>query len=157
MDDDTFIEQSLKGNKWTETHLITLAKRVIDLLNCRDYTNTFFTQYVSSDVRTGFEGHTTVGISDFISNYRQDADVSPNFRVDIVNSSAIIDEKAGRATVLLSQDLSGFEEGTKRAGSILSSWKWERRSLEGGGDGIRQGQWVCLSCQMLFGTPEFLV
>ena len=139
----------------SEAYLIDLTTTFIDLMNARAYGSHFFTQHVSHDVFVDLQGHKTVGLDGFLGNYKKDADAAPNFHVDIINSSAEVDEDKGRATVILSQELSGYGvEEKKMAGTILMSWERKRVDGEGSRAG---GQWICKSVCMMFGTPEFLV
>lgn len=138
-------EQSAKE---TEMYLIHLSTRLIDLLNSRDYANDYFINHVSRKVYIEFQGKCTTGLEPFIENYKIDADRSPAFYVNISNSSALVDEDAGTATVILSQHLRGYEDemrGKGKAGTILLSW---RRG---------KGRWWIGSGYMMFGTPEFLL
>ena len=132
-----------------ERQLIDYSKTFIDLLNRRAYNHPFFTDHVSQNVYVDFQGHCSRGLGPFIYNYKQDADRSPGFHVDAsINGTALVDEDAGSATVILSQHITGFQDeyrGIEKAGTILMSWRRGR------------GRWCCGSVTMIHGTPEFLV
>ena len=131
----------------TENYLIHMSKAALDLLNARAYGHWFFTTHVSHNVYTEFQGKCSTGRKQFINNYKMDADRSSAFHVDVVNSSAMVDEEAGSATVILSQHLKGYGnqmEGMGQAGTILMSW---RRAKQ---------RWYCGSVCMMYGTPVFL-
>ena len=130
----------------TEAHLIDLTKSFIARMNERAYDDPFFKDNVSPNVFVDLQGHKTTGLEGFLGNYKKDADATPSFRVDVVNSTAEVDEKKGRATVILSQDLKGYGGPEKKAaGTILMSWLKQKE------------KWVCTSVCMMLGTPEFLV
>lgn len=130
----------------TETHLITLTKMFIELMNARAYDDPFFKEYVAPNVFVDLQGNKTVGLEGFLGNYKKDAELTPTFHVGIVNSTAMVDEPKGRATVILSQDLQGLGGPDKKmAGTILMSWEKDEQ------------KWTCKSVCMMLGTPEFLV
>ena len=129
-----------------EKELIYLTTTVIELLNARSFSNPWFKQHVSPNVRLDVQGRVQYGLEAFTGNYQNDAGGSKNFKVDVENATAIVDEKQGCGTVILSQYLRSFPaDERKMAGTILMKW-----SLTG-------GQWICQTVIMMFGTPEFLL
>ena len=121
---------------------------MIELLNARAYDDPFFKTHVSQDVFVDFNGKRSTGLDQFIHNYKVDADISPEFFVGVNNASAVVDEDAGLATVILSQHLTGSEYTIMRgmkAANILKAW----RRID--------GEWLLRSSYMMFGTAEFLV
>jgi hypothetical protein len=142
-------DESLEQHTPTETHLINLSKTIIHLLNTRQYTHPFFYSHVRQNVYVALDGRGTVGLPFFLENHKSDAQNSSAFYVDVgFNVTALADEEAGSATVILSQHLSGFGgnmSGMARAGTILFSWQKSK------------GRWWCSNATMIYGTPEFLL
>ncbi|KAK4623519.1 hypothetical protein CLAFUW4_07570 [Fulvia fulva] len=83
------------------------------------------------------------GLEGFIEGYKQVADIGKGLHVHVTNSSAIIDEALGHATVILHVQLTGWPDDMKRAGTLLMSWKKEER------------RWVTHPCHMFYGIQEF--
>jgi hypothetical protein len=133
----------------TEAYLCHLSKTIIKLLNNREYDSPFFFSHVRQNVYTDLHGKQTVGLAPFVENHRIDSQGSPTFYVDAeLNVTALADDEAGSATVILSQHLSGYGgslRGMERAGTILFSWQRSK------------GRWWCSNATMIYGTPEFLV
>ena len=129
----------------TEKHLISLTKLFISLLNARMYDHAFIRSHMSPSISVNMNGNIYPGLEAFIHNYKVVADESPEFHTAICNESALVDEVRGVGSVLLSQDMSAHgAEGRRMAGTIAYYWRREA------------GVWVCESCSMMYGTPEFL-
>ena len=133
----------------TEVYLCELSRTIIRLLNKREYDNPFFFSHVRQNVYTDLHGKQTVGLAPFMENHRIDSRGSPTFYVDAeMNITALADEEAGSATVIMSQHLSGYGgdwRGMEKAGTILFSWQRSK------------GKWWCSNATMIYGTPVFLV
>ena len=134
-----------------DARLIRLTKTLIDLMNDRQYDDAFFSDHLSTNVYIDYADITSgTGLDTFINNYRRYADQCPEFHVGTCNPTAIVDLNPpgggdAQATVILSQDLTGYETEERRmSGSILMYWA------------RREGRWVVVSVCMMFGTPEFL-
>lgn len=125
--------------------LITLNKSLLDRLNARQYESTAYHDVLDPEIHIDLHGRHLTGPEGFVHGYRDVADVSPGLHVTITNSSAIVDERLDRATVLLHVSLTGYLEDTRRAGTILSCW---RRC----GD----GRWTCYAYHMFYGIQEFV-
>lgn len=145
--DSSPLKRPPRTNTSSQDHLVHLSRTVIELLNARDFDNPWFAQNVASDVRVDVQGNINFGLEGFIGNYRAHAAFAQDFRVFIGNVTALVDEKQGTGTAILSQYLSGFLGDDRRmAGTILMSWGWD--------DQIQR--WICRSVAMMMGTPVFL-
>lgn len=142
----------------SEDFLIHLSKRIVTLMNevclnklqyrCtnsltpsqRDRTHPFW-DILSPEIRHELHDTIATGPVDFLYGYQAVAEKNPNFRADVFNASATVDDKHGRGAVILNVHLSGYTCQAQKDGVILSNW---RRSQE---------KWRCVSCFMVFGCP----
>lgn len=131
----------------SQDHVAHLSRTVIELLNGRDFDNPWFSQNVSRDVRVDVQGNVNIGLGGFIGNYKAHASHAEDFQCVIGNVTAVVDERQGTGTAILSQYLSGYQGDERRmAGTILMSWSWNST----------RGRWICRSVTMMLGTPVFL-
>lgn len=124
--------------------LINLNKSLIERLNARQYSSSVYADVVDPDMTIELHGRKLQGPQGFVDGYRDVADLSPGLHVVVTNSSAIVDERLDKATVLLHVKISGFLERTARAGTILSAWRRHEN-----------GRWTCYSYYMFYGIQEF--
>lgn len=106
----------------------------------RDTTHAMWS-LIGPEIRHELTEMSTTGPVDFINGYNSVAERNPDFHAEVFNSSATVDDKAGRGTVILNANLSGYTCHSQKAGVILANWRK--------GD----GRWKCVSCFMTFGCP----
>ncbi|KAF2163573.1 hypothetical protein M409DRAFT_26183 [Zasmidium cellare ATCC 36951] len=124
--------------------LISLNKSLLDRLNGRQYDSTAYQDVLDPDIHIELHGRMLKGPQGFVDGYKDVADLSPGLHVSITNSSAIVDERLDKATVLLHLNLTGFLEETRRAGTILSCWRRHE-----------DGRWTSYAYHMFYGIQEF--
>lgn len=111
---------SLWSGETTGDFLVHLNKRLIHLMNERDYENPFFD--ILSHVYVELHGLIGTGKEDFIYGYKTIADESPNLHAEVTNASATVEEDLNRGTVILYVDISGYRNESMKAATILSTW-----------------------------------
>lgn len=142
--DEDELSAAKKLSESTGHLLITLNKSLLDRLNARQYDSTAYTDVLGSDIHIELHGTTLIGPQGFVDGYKNVADLSPGLRVTITNSSAIVDERLDKATVLFHVTLAGYLESTRRAGTILSCWRRHE-----------DGRWTAYAYHMFYGIQEF--
>ena len=125
--------------------MVAMNRRVIELLNERDYTSPFL-DCIAPDLDIDLHGHRLVGLEGFVEGYKAVADASPGLHVDVTNSSAIVDERLHTGTVVLHVILSSYYDTTsklasERAATILSCWRQTPDT----------GRWMVFSYKMYYG------
>lgn len=123
--------------------LISLNKSLLDRLNARQYDSSAYSDVLDPDIHIDLHGTTLIGPQGFVDGYKNVADQSPGLHVTITNSSAIVDEKLDKATVLFHLTLVGYLESTRRAGTILSCWRRHE-----------DGRWTAYAYHMFYGIQE---
>lgn len=141
-DDEYSTAQKLSES--TGQLLITLNKSLLDRLNARQYDSTAYSDVLDPDIHIDLHGRSLTGPQGFVDGYKNVADVSPGLHVTITNSSAIVDERLDKATVLFHIVVVGYLESTQRAGTILSCWRRHE-----------DGRWTAYAYHMFYGIQEF--
>ena len=138
---------SCPANPNSQEQIAELSRTVINLLNARQFSNPWFLQHVSNDVRVDVQGIVAFGMDSFLGNYTVHAFGSPGFHCIIGNITTLVDENQCTGTAILSQYLSQYQSDERRmAGTVLMSWKWD----------WNKERWICRSVTMMIGTPVFL-
>lgn len=127
----------------TSDLLVAKNRRVIELMNERNYNSPFF-DCIAIDLETDLHGHRLIGLEGFVEGYKAVADASPGLHVRITNASGIVDEALQTGTVILHVLLSSYYDitsrlATERAATILSCWRCE------------DNRWLVYSYKMFYG------
>ncbi|KAI5364763.1 Putative NTF2-like domain superfamily protein [Septoria linicola] len=117
------------ATSFTSDLLVAKNRRVIELMNERNYTSPFF-DCIATDLEIDLHGHRLIGLKGFVEGYKAVADASPGLHVKITNASGIVDEALQSGTVILHVILSSYYDttsrlATERASTILSCWTRE--------------------------------
>lgn len=99
-----------------------------EILNNRNFENPWI-NYLSPDVVTIHETTPVAhGRAQLVEGLRKYVALMPDYRAEILSSTAVINEKKGTATVYLHLLLSGMPDGIRRESVNVLTWK--RRSGE---------------------------
>ena len=112
-----------------------------EVLNDRNF-NDLMKQYCAPSIQGKHESMSPAsGFEDLQENIRTLLKNCPDYRQEVVSTSARVSERNGTATVWIVQMITGLPDGMWRESvSVLS---WERRN----------SKWVCMSHKGLRGLP----
>ncbi|KAF2165269.1 hypothetical protein M409DRAFT_56136 [Zasmidium cellare ATCC 36951] len=126
---------SLKPPKCpTALFLESLHHHIVSALNARDFENPLLTTHLSPNMAAYMEFTSSPYVTTreaFINRYRTLVAENVNYRFELAEVEASVDEAKGKALVWFKLRIWGHPEGVEREGVYVNMWKRIR------------GQWIC--------------
>ncbi|KAK4505190.1 hypothetical protein PRZ48_003153 [Zasmidium cellare] len=118
----------------TALFLEGLHHQIVTTLNARDFDSPILTTYLDPNLTAYMEHTTAPYVTDrtaFLNRYRTMAAEHPNYRFELAEVEASVDEERGKALCFFKLRIWGHPEGVEREGVYVNMWK------------RKKGNWVC--------------